>query len=140
LLHPKIDATQFCITLVTVAFFRSSCHLAASLCAMTARCSTTFAVVHVMRVALFRTPVADVRAQFADLLCERTVSGNRIGAQAADRRALYAAGRAVIFALLANHVRETVAALGRTIVAGVDAVHCILVQMMSHGASPFIDD
>jgi hypothetical protein len=127
LLHPKIDATQFCITLVTVAFFRSSCHLAASLCATTARCSTTFAVVHVMRVALFRTPVADVRAQLAKLLDEWAVAGDCIGAQAAHCRALDAAGRTGIFAVLADHMRETVAAFGRAVIAGVDAVRGVLV-------------
>ena len=84
-------------------------------------------MIHVMRVALFRTPVANVRAQLADLLGERTVAGDRIGAQTADRRALDAAGRAVILAILADHVRETVAALGRTIVAGGNAVLGVLI-------------
>ena len=88
-----------------------------------------------MLAALFRTPVADVRAQLADLLGERTVAGNRIGAQAADRRAFDAAGRTVIFAFLADHVRETVAALCRTVVASGDAVFCVLVQMIIHGVS-----
>ena len=79
-------------------------------------------MIHVMRVALFRTPVADVRAQFANLLGERTVADDRIGAQPADRRAFDAAGRAGIFAFLADHVRETVAALSRAEVAGINAV------------------
>ena len=89
-------------------------------------------MIHVMRAALFRTPLADVRAQFANLLGERTVAGDRIGAQPADRRALDAAGRTVIFAVLADHVRETVAALGRAVVAGGDAVLGALVQRMTH--------
>lgn len=77
-----------------------------------------------MRAALFRTPVANVRAQFADLLGEPSVAGDRIGAQTADRRALDAAGRTVIFAFLADHVREAVAALSRAVVAGGETI-CI---------------
>jgi hypothetical protein len=80
-----------------------------------------------MLAALFRTPIADVRAQLADLLGERTVAGDRIGAQTADRRALDAAGRTIIFAFLAAHVRATIAALGRAGVTGVDAVCGLLV-------------
>ena len=75
-----------------------------------------------MRVALFRAPIANVRAQLADLLGERTVTGDRIGAQPADRRALNATGGTVIFTVFADHVRETVAALGRAEVAGINAV------------------
>ena len=85
-----------------------------------------------MRVALFRTPIADVRAQLASLLGERTVAGDRIDAQPADRQALDAAGRTAIFAFLADHVRETVAALGRAVVARGDAVLGALVQRMIH--------
>ena len=90
-----------------------------------------------MRVALFRTPVADVRAQLARLLGERTVAGDRIDAQPADRRALDAASRTAILAFLADHVRETVAALGRAVVAGGDAVLGALVKMMIHVVFPF---
>ena len=107
-------------------------HVAASRDATTARLGAALTVIHVMRIALFRTPVADVRAQFADLLGERTVAGDRIVAQAADCRALDAAGRAVIFAFLSDHVCETVAALGRAVVADGDAVLGALVQMMTH--------
>jgi len=85
-----------------------------------------------MRVALFRAPVADVRAQLASLLGERTVAGDRIDAQPADRQALDAAGRTAIFAFLADHVRETVAALGRAVVARGDATLGALVQRMTH--------
>lgn len=79
-------------------------------------------MIHVMRVALFLTPVADVRAQLAYLLGEWTIARYRIGAQPADRRALDAAGRAIIVTLSANHVRETNAALGRAEVARLDTV------------------
>lgn len=89
-----------------------------------------------MCVALCRTPVADVRAQPASLLGERTVAGDRIDAQPADRRAFNAAGRTVIFAFLADHVRETVAALNRAVVTGCDAVPGALVQMMTHIVFP----
>ena len=92
-----------------------------------------------MRAAFFRTPVADVRAQLANLLGEPTVAGDRIGAQPADRRALDAAGRTAIFAFLADHVRETVAALGRAVVAGGDAVFGALVQMITHVAFPLVE-
>ena len=85
-----------------------------------------------MRLALFRAPVADVRAQLASLLGERTVADDRVNAQPADRSALDAAGRTVIFAFLTHHVRETVAALGRAVVAGVDAVFGALVRRIAH--------
>jgi len=88
---------------------------------------------------LFRTPVANIRAQLANLLGKRTVAGNRVGAQAADRRALDATGRTVIFACLAAHVRETIAAVGRAVVAGGDAVLGALVQMVTHCVSPLVN-
>ena len=91
-----------------------------------------------MRVALFRTPVADVCTQLADLLGEWTVAGDRIRAQPADRGALDAAGRTIIFAVLADHVREAVAALGCTVVACIDTVHCVLVKMLTHGVFPLV--
>ena len=115
---------------------QSTSHLAASLGATTARLGTALAMIHVMRVALFRAPVADVRAQLADLLGERTVAGDRIGAKPADRRALNATGRTLIFAVFADHVRETVAALGRAVVAGVDAVFGALVRRIAHVVFP----
>ena len=92
-----------------------------------------------MLAALFRTPVANVRAQLANLLGKRTVAGDRVGAQTADRRTLDAAGRTVIFACLAAHVRETIAALGRAVVAGGDAVLGALVHMITHCLSPLVD-
>jgi len=85
-----------------------------------------------MCVALCRTPVADVRAQLANLLGERTVAGYRINAQSADHRALDAAGRTAVFAFLTHHVRKADTALYRAVVAGFDAVPSILVQMMTH--------
>ena len=91
-----------------------------------------------MLVALFRTPVADVRAQLAYLLNERTIAGNRIGAQTADRRALDTAGRTVIFAFFTNHMRKAIAAFGRAEVASVDAILGILIQMMTHGVFPLV--
>lgn len=108
-------------------FFCSSCHLAASLGATTARLGTALAVIHVMCAALFRAPVANVRAQLADLLGERTMAGDRVCAQAANRRALDAAGRTFIFTCLAGHMRETVAAFGSTVVTGVDTGRGVLV-------------
>ena len=118
-----------------VAFFGSTGHLAASLCATTARLGAALTVIHVMCVALFRAPVANIRAQLAGLLGEWTVAGDCIGTQPADRRALDTAGRTVIFTFLADHVRKTVAALGRAFVTGFDAVLGVLVQMMTHGVS-----
>lgn len=96
-------------------------------------------MIHVLLATLFRTPVADICAQLANLLGKRTVAGNRISAQTANRCALDAAGRTVIFACLAAHVRETIAALGCTIVTGGDAVLRALVQMIIHGGSPWVD-
>ena len=111
-------------------------HLAASFCTTAARLGTAFTVIHIMRAALFRAPVADVRAQLAGLLGERTIAGHCIGTQSADRRALDAASRAIIHAFLADHVGETVAAFGRAIVTGGNAVFGALVQMMTHGVFP----
>src|ERR1019366_3494288 len=92
-----------------------------------------------MRVALFRAPVADVRAQLASLLGERTVADDSIDAQPADRQALDAAGRTAIFAFLADHARETAAALGRAVVAGGDAVLGGLVQIITHVVFPLVE-
>jgi len=92
-----------------------------------------------MLAALFRTPVADIRAQLANLLGERTVAGDRVGAQTANRRAFDAAGRAVIFACLAGHLSETIAALGRAVVADGNAVLGALVHMITHCVSPLVD-
>ena len=55
-------------------------HLAASIGTTAARLGAAFTVVHVMRAALFRAPVADVRAKLAGLLGERTIAGHRAGA------------------------------------------------------------
>lgn len=41
-------------------------------------------------------------------------------------------------ALLADHVRVTVAALGRAEVAGVNAIFGELIQTMINGANPFV--
>ena len=92
-----------------------------------------------MRATLFGTPLADVRAQLADLLGKRAIAGDRIGAQSADCRALDTAGRTGVFAFLADHMRETVAALGGTVIAGGNAVFGVLVQMMTHGVIPFVE-
>jgi hypothetical protein len=96
-------------------------------------------MIHIMLAALFRTPVADIRSQLANLLGERAVAGDRIGAQTANRRALGTAGRTVIFACLAAHVRETNAALGRAVVASGNAVLGALVHMITHCVSPLVD-
>ena len=92
-----------------------------------------------MRVALFRTPIADFRAQLAGLPGEPTVASRRISAQPADRRALDAADRTLIFAFLADHVCKTVAALCRAVVAGGDAVLGALVRMMTHVVFPLVE-
>ena len=88
-----------------------------------------------MRVALFRTPAADVGAELADLLGKRAVAGDCIGTEPADRGALDAAGRTVIFTFLANHVRETAAALGRTVITRIDTRFSKLIQGVIHGVS-----
>lgn len=116
---------------------RLSGHLAASCGALTASLGTALAVIRVLRIALFRAPVANVRAQLANLLSEWAVAGDGIGAQATDRRALNAAGRTGIDAFLADHVRKTVTALGGAKVAGGDAVLSVLIQMMTHIETPY---
>jgi len=114
-------------------------HIAASFGATTARFGAVLTVIHVMRAALCRTPVADVRTQFTNLPGERTVAGDRIDTQPADRRALDAARRTFIFAILADHVRETVAALDHAVVACGDAVLGVRIQMMAHGVIPLVE-
>lgn len=127
---------RFSLTLAPADFFKSSGHFAAGLSATTAGLGAELAVIHVLLATLFRTPVADICAQLANLLGKRTVAGNRIGAQSANRRTLDAAGRTVIFACLTAHMRETIAALGCAVVTGGDAVLRALVQMIIHDVSP----
>ena len=122
-----------------LSLFSLADHLAASRCATTASLGAAFAVIHVMRVALLGTPVADVSAQLAGLLGERTVASHCVGAQPADRRALDTAGRTGIVAFLADHVREAIAAFGSAVVAGFDTVLGTLVQMMTHDVVPSIE-
>ena len=114
-------------------------HLAASRGATTARLGAAFTAIHVMGAAFFRTPVTDVRAQLAELLGERTVAGDRVGAEPADRRALDTARGTGVAAGLAGHKRETVAALGRAVVAGGDAVFGALVQRITHVVFPLVE-
>jgi len=96
-------------------------------------------MVHVMRVALFLTPVADISAQFAYLLGEGAITGNRIGAQSTDCGTLDTARGAVVFALDTDHMCEAIAALGRAEVAGVDAVFGELVHSVIHaGLTSFV--
>ena len=92
-------------------------------------------MIHVHRGAFLRAPIADVRAQLADLLGEWAVAGDRIGAHPADSRALDAAGRTLALALLADHVGETGPTLGRAIVAGFDAVLGARFKMFCHGVT-----
>lgn len=120
-------------------FFRSSGHFSACLSATTARLGAALTVIHILLATLFRTPVTDICAQLANLFGKRAVAGNRIGAQSANRRALDAAGRTVIFACLAAHVRETIAALSCAVVTGGDAVLRALVQMIIHSVPPWVD-
>lgn len=120
-------------------FFRSSVHFAAYLSATTTRHGAALTVIHVLLATLFRTPVADICAQLANLFGKRTVAGNRISAQTANRRAFDATGRTIIFACLAAHVRETIAAIGCAVVAGGDAVLRALVQVIIHSVSPWVD-
>jgi hypothetical protein len=114
-------------------------HLTARLGTAAASLGAALAVRHVMGAAFLGAPVADVRAQLAELLGERTVASDRVATEPADRRALDAAGRTAIFAFLADHLCETVAALGRAVVAGGDAVLSALVQMMTHVAFPLVE-
>ena len=96
-------------------------------------------MVHVMRVALFLTPVANVGAQFAYLFGEWAITGDCIGAQPADCGTLDAARRAVVFALDTDHMCEAITAFGRAEVAGVDAVLGELVHSVIHaGLTSFV--
>ena len=91
-------------------------------------------MVHVMRVALFLAPVANVGAQFAYLLGEGAITGNCISAQSTDCGTLDAARRTVVVALNPDHMCEAVAALGRAEITGVDAVFGELVHSVIHTA------
>lgn len=55
-------------------------HLAARLGATTASLGAALTMLCVVRIALFFTPVTDVRTELANLLGERTVAGHRISA------------------------------------------------------------
>ena len=123
----KDTAQRFRTAIVPAVLFRSISHLAACLGTTTARFSTTRAVFHILLAALFCTPVANVRAQLANLLSERTIAGDCIGAQTANRRALNATSWTSIFAFFTAHVCKTIAALGRAVIAGGDAIFRTLV-------------
>ena len=94
-------------------------------------------MVHVMRVALFFAPVANIGAQFAYLFGEGAITGDCIGAQSADCGTLDAARWAVVFALDTDHMCEAIAAFGRAEVAGVDAVFGELVHSVIHAGLIF---
>ncbi len=89
-----------------------------------------------VRPAFLGATDAEVRAQLAELLGERTVTGDRVAAEPADRGALDTAGGTGVGAGLAGHVRETVATFGRAVITRGDAVLGSLVQMLTHGMSP----
>lgn len=118
----------------------STGHLATSLGAPAASLCATLTVVHFMRTALCRAPIADVSTHRADLLREGTIAGDRVGAQPADFRALDATGRTGIFAFHACHVRETGSAFSRALVASGDAVLGTLIQLMTHFVFPWLDN
>lgn len=96
------------------------------------------AVFHVVRAAFLRAPVTDVRAQRTELLGEWAVTGDRICAQSADRRAVNAARGAGVGAGRTGHVRETVTTRGRALVTRGDAVLGVLVEMITHRLSPMM--
>ena len=79
-------------------------------------------MIHVVRAAFFRTPIANVRAQLTQLFGERTVTGNSVGAKPADRRAFDTARGAGVGARFPDHMRKAVAACGRAVIAGGDAI------------------
>jgi hypothetical protein len=93
-------------------------------------------MVHVVRVALLGTPVANLRAQCTDFLLERAIARHGIRAQPTHGRALDATGRTIVRAFLADHVRKTVAAFGGAFVARGDAGFDSFSQVMAHDETP----
>jgi len=89
-----------------------------------------------MSGALLSAPVGNLCAERANFPRERTVASNRIGAKPADRRALDAAGGAIVGAFLTDHMAEAVAAFGRAVVASGDALPNGLCEVMAHGFAP----
>jgi hypothetical protein len=85
-----------------------------------------------VRIAFLCAPIADVGAQRAKLLRERTLPRYRIATESSDGSALNAARRAIIGASLASHMRETVAAFRRTFVARGNAILRCLIEMVAH--------
>jgi hypothetical protein len=69
-------------------------------------------MIHALLTTLFCTPVTDICAQLTNLLGKWTVACNGIGAQTAGRCTFDAACRTIVFACLATHMRETIAARG----------------------------
>jgi hypothetical protein len=118
--------------------FGSAGHLATRLGTAAAGRDAALAVRHVVGTAFLGTPVADVRAQLAELLGERTVASDCVAAEPADRRALDTACGTGIGAGLAGHMCEAVATFGRAVITRGDAILGSLVQMFTHGESPSV--
>jgi hypothetical protein len=70
------------------------------------------------------------------LFGEWAVASDSVGAQAADGSAFNATRWTSIDAFLAHHVRKADAALGGAEVAGVNAVFCVLIQVVTHDEVP----
>jgi len=89
-------------------------------------------VSHLVRIAFLGAPIADVGAQRAELLGKGAVARYRIATESGDGGALNAARRAIIGAGLAGHMRETMAAFCRAVVARGDAILRRLIEMVAH--------
>lgn len=96
-------------------------HLATGFGTTPTRLCALLTMFHAVRFAFLGAPIANVRTQLTDLLGEGTVSCDGIGAQSTDGRTFNAAGRAVTGAFLTDHMGETVAAFGCTVIASRDA-------------------
>jgi hypothetical protein len=114
-------------------------HRAASRRASTTGFGARLAMCHAVRVAFLPAPITDLRAQFAQLLGERAVARDRVAAEPTNRRALDAARRTGALALLAGHMRETVPAFGRALVACVDAGLFVPSQMFTHDVASIVE-
>src|ERR1019366_9118925 len=130
-------STHHAPAVVHVVLQRSAGPLAARRRAAFAGLGAGLAMRHFVGAAFLRAPIADVRAQLAELLGERTVAGDRVAAEPADRGTLDTAGRTGGGARLAGHVRKAVATIGRALVARGDAVLFLLVEMVTPDVFPF---
>ncbi len=107
-------------------------HRAAGCLADPARRRACLTVLHRVRTALLRAEFATVGAEGTELRGKRTVPRHGVGAEATECRAIDAAGRTCVGALLPRHLGKAVAARDRAVVAGGHASEFASRVMIEH--------